>query len=126
MAFINCRPFQPEPFACASVLTSGLRKASEHEGGLGAWCAATSRPHLGPQEGLGPQEALGVAVTRDAARPVMGEEHVQRRSLPQLPQLVHLQLADVVRAANAVHLVRRPLIVPLQMSFCFLSPSLNI
>ena len=71
--------------------------------------------HLGAQEWLGADEALRIAVARDVARPVVRQKHVER--FLKLLQAVHFQLADVVCAAHTVHLVWRPLVVPLQQQF---------
>lgn len=45
--------------------------------------------HLAPQEALALQQAVEVAVPRDALRPVVAQEHVQR--LAQAQQAVNLQ-----------------------------------
>lgn len=75
-------------------------------------CSTRPRPHLSAQKGLALQQAAKVAVARNALRPVVRQEDVQR--LGQAHQAVHLQLAHVVRAAHAARVVRRPLKVALR------------
>ena len=89
--------------------------------------------HLGTQEGLGTAQLREVAVARDAGRPVVAEEHVQRRvpgaiaRARQLAQPEHLQLAHVVCTAQRVGAVGQPLPVALCLclQYCILQGCLK-